>query len=185
MEYIIKTTFLLSNENKGIHLNTDIFEANLINLILLLILLFNVGKGFLSTNLENRQETILNKIQDAEKKLKDANQRLLEVEKQWEQARVVLDGLKNQTKRQLVTLYEARLGESKDKLFKEHLSNLFVIKYKQEKAKTEAKSFILKLALDQIYNEFIKLIKNEKFQGNYANLCIILLEKLIGEKKRA
>ena len=118
MEYIIKTTFLLSNENKGIHLNTDIFEANLINLILLLILLFNVGKGFLSTNLENRQETILNKIQDAEKKLKDANQRLLEVEKQWEQARVVLDGLKNQTKRQLVTLYEARLGESKDKLFK-------------------------------------------------------------------
>jgi hypothetical protein len=59
----LESIFLfLSHESKSIGLNTDIFETNVINLILLLSLVFYVGKDFLGSTLTERQRAILDKI---------------------------------------------------------------------------------------------------------------------------
>ena len=46
--------------------NTDIFEANLINIVLLVVLLFNVVGDALKTSMLERKEKILSGVQDAE-----------------------------------------------------------------------------------------------------------------------
>ena len=67
--------YFVSNENLGVALNTDIFETNIINIILLLVILFVVIKKFLTENLTARKEKIVQGIENAETRLADSNKR--------------------------------------------------------------------------------------------------------------
>jgi F0F1-type ATP synthase membrane subunit b/b' len=69
----------------GVSLNTDIFEANLINLLIL--------GGALSDSLSERKEKILGAIQESEERLQEATERLTESEKQLEQAQMVIESI--------------------------------------------------------------------------------------------
>nr|YP_011005479.1 ATP synthase CF0, subunit B [Choristocarpus tenellus]WAM62342.1 ATP synthase CF0, subunit B [Choristocarpus tenellus] len=89
---------ILSNENIKISLNTDIFETNIVNIILLLILLFVVLKNFLSESLGERKTKILEEIETSEKRLADANERFAEAKKQWSQRQFIFNDINNQTK---------------------------------------------------------------------------------------
>ena len=77
----------------GVSLNTDIFEANLINLIILGGGLFYLLSGALSESLSERQQKILGAIQELEEKLQEATQRLTESETQLAQAQMVIESI--------------------------------------------------------------------------------------------
>ena len=65
MENLINTSILLSD--KGFTLNTDIFETNIINIILLVVILFKVLGDALKTSLVNRKQKIIEDVNDAKK----------------------------------------------------------------------------------------------------------------------
>nr|YP_010471128.1 ATP synthase CF0 B subunit [Synarthrophyton patena]UVF62957.1 ATP synthase CF0 B subunit [Synarthrophyton patena] len=75
---------------KGFGLNTDFLEANVINISLLLSGLIYALKQFLGAALNSRQRKVLIAIQEAEERLKQANLRLLESEKQFKQTEIVI-----------------------------------------------------------------------------------------------
>jgi hypothetical protein len=77
----------------GVSLNTDIFEANLINLLILGGALFYLLGGALSDSLSERKEKILGAIQESEERLQEATARLAESETQLEQAQMVIDSI--------------------------------------------------------------------------------------------
>jgi F-type H+-transporting ATPase subunit b len=77
----------------GVSLNTDIFEANLINLIILVGGLFYLLSGALSTSLSERQAKILGAIQESEERLQEAVERATESETQLAQAQMVIDSI--------------------------------------------------------------------------------------------
>ena len=67
-----------------------IFEANLVNLIILDGGLFYLLSGALSDSLSERQQKILGAIQESEERLKEATTRLTESETQLAQAQMVI-----------------------------------------------------------------------------------------------
>jgi F0F1-type ATP synthase membrane subunit b/b' len=67
-----------------------IFEANLVNLIILDGGLFYLLSGALSDSLSERQQKILGAIQESEERLKEATTRLTESETQLAQAPMVI-----------------------------------------------------------------------------------------------
>ena len=67
-----------------------IFEANLVNLIILVGGLFYLLSGALSDSLSERQQKILGAIQESEERLKEATTRLTESETQLAQAQMVI-----------------------------------------------------------------------------------------------
>ncbi|KAH7425877.1 hypothetical protein KP509_11G075700 [Ceratopteris richardii] len=75
----------------GISLNTDIFEINLINLILVLSILFYYGKGVL---LENHERTISNTIRDAEERYTEATEKLQKARIRLQQAKIKADEIR-------------------------------------------------------------------------------------------
>lgn len=80
--------FLLISEHSsgiGFGINTNIFDINLINISILLGIVIYVGKPFLTTTLQTRQDKVLASIQEAEEKLQQSSTRLLEAQKQLEQ----------------------------------------------------------------------------------------------------
>jgi len=69
----------------GFGINTNIFEINAINIGILLGIVIYVGKPFLTSTLQARQDKVLASIQEAEEKLQQSSIRLSEAQKQLEQ----------------------------------------------------------------------------------------------------
>jgi len=78
---------------EGVSLNTDIFEANLINLIILVGGLFYLLSGALSESLSERKQKILGAIQESEERLEEATTKLAESETQLAQAQMVIESI--------------------------------------------------------------------------------------------
>nr|YP_010152855.1 ATP synthase CF0 subunit I [Olisthodiscus luteus]QQW50516.1 ATP synthase CF0 subunit I [Olisthodiscus luteus] len=168
-------TFLIS-ESESIKFEFDLFETNIINLVLLIALLINVGKNFLGSQLSERQQKILQSIEDSELQAFNASNRLMQVYKQLDQFNLILEKTKekgqsdrelklkenyNETKRQVASLFRnarTNLERSEKQLYggvKENFANL---------ALNEALK-ILKFSLTPkdhsfINNKYIEYLKN-------------------------
>jgi len=70
--------FTLLAEHEGIGLNLDILETGLLNILALLAILVYAGRDFLGSALEERKTTIVKGVQDAEDRLNEAQNRLIE-----------------------------------------------------------------------------------------------------------
>lgn len=90
---INNTTNLLA-EGGELGLNLDIFEANLVNLIILGGGIFKLGSTALSESLIERQQKVVGAIQESEERLQQAVAKLDESEKQLAQAQLVIAALK-------------------------------------------------------------------------------------------
>eukprot|EP00850_Spirogloea_muscicola_P023829 SM000392S14718 [mRNA] locus=s392:4847:14461:+ [translate_table: standard] len=75
-------------------LNTNLLETNLINLAVVIGVLVYFGKGVLSTLLDNRKETILSTIQDAEERYQEAAEKLKQARARLHQAKVKADEIR-------------------------------------------------------------------------------------------
>ena len=73
---LLTEAYLIVASNGSFGINTDILETNLVNQIILLVGLFFVGKDFLSESLSQRQEEIVQGVEDSEKRLREAQDRL-------------------------------------------------------------------------------------------------------------
>ena len=89
--------FTLLAEEEGIHLNLDILETGLLNILALVAIVIYAGRDFLGSLLEERKTTIVKSVQDAEDRLNEAEDRLSEAKKQLSQANIVIDEIKNET----------------------------------------------------------------------------------------
>ena len=90
--------FTLLAKSEGIGLNLDILETGLINIIALVAILIYTGKDFLWSILQERKNTIVKSIQDAEDRLSEANKRLSQAQKQLSQTEFVLSHIRIETK---------------------------------------------------------------------------------------
>jgi F-type H+-transporting ATPase subunit b len=86
-------TGLLAEEG-SFGLNLDIFESNIINLVILGGGIFKLGSTALSESLIARQQKIVGAIQESEERLGQAIVKLAESEKQLAQAQLVIIALK-------------------------------------------------------------------------------------------
>nr|AND47852.1 CF0 subunit I of ATP synthase [Sphagnum strictum] len=75
-------------------LNTNLLETNLINLGVVLSLLVYFGKGVLSNLLNNRKQTILSTIRDAEERYKEATDKLGQARIRLQRAKVKADEIR-------------------------------------------------------------------------------------------
>jgi F-type H+-transporting ATPase subunit b len=181
MENLTNILLFLGNESEGIHLNFDIFEANLINLILLVGLVIYVAKDFLGSTLSARQTAILDKIEEADKKVNEADKRFVEARLQWAQASIFAENLEKKTYQKINTFHESQDIKNKDALLREYFSTLIVLDLKIEQVQKQVRNYVMELSLIEVYSVFTKLMQNKQFQENYSNNSILLLEKLIGE----
>ena len=86
-------SFSIQTSDALVSLNLDIFEANLINLILLDGGLFYLLSAALSENLSKRQQKILETIQESEEKLQEATLKLLVSKTKLSDVNVVIDSI--------------------------------------------------------------------------------------------
>ena len=111
---LISSLAELSSETpRGFGFNTNFLEANVINIVILLSGVIYLGRGFLTSSLEVRQQKVAEAIQEAKERLAMANTRLVESEKQLTKAQSVIEAIKQEAAKTARTVKEGILAQGK------------------------------------------------------------------------
>ena len=168
--------YLVSDENFGISLNTDIFESNIINLVLLVVILFVVLKKFLTENLTARKEKIVQGIENAETRLSDSNKRYSEAKKQWAQMDIIIKEINQQMETTKQNVLKLKWDQGKDDLSKKFTTAIVVLRNRENKIFNDVTKEVSKRALNQV------ILKLKKQLGKVEQSAIISLKiKQLGE----
>lgn len=143
--------------SSNIGLNIDILETNLINIVILLIVLFFVGKDFLSSTLLNRQNLIINEIRNSEEKLSQAIERLKDAENQTTQANIIYQEINKRALDEKLMFLKKDYGETQQKIERQCETSFSLMNVKKLETLTEIKNDI---TANAIYNVVRDLEKN-------------------------
>jgi F-type H+-transporting ATPase subunit b len=144
------SSFILSNKTESISLNTNILETNLINIVILLVLLLYFLGSFLKENLSSRQEQIISNIQNGEKRLNEAKDRLAEAKLQWTQAQIIIEEIKNQTQRSKTILLESEFKQTNQSISQRFNNLLMILYYREQQVRSVIMKQVSELALRQV-----------------------------------
>jgi F-type H+-transporting ATPase subunit b len=169
--------YLLASEKEGFRLNSDLLETNLINILLLIALLVYVLGNFLKENLALRQEQILTSIQECEKRLKEANERLAEAKAQWIQAQILFEKIKNQTKESKASLVQAEFHQANADLSQRFLNILMMLRYREQQVFSDVTKQVSELALTQVKSK----IQNQLGKTDQVLLIDTKINRLGGQ----
>ena len=134
----------------SISLNTDIFEANLVNLILLGGGIFYLGSNALSASLSERQQKILGAIQKSEERLQEAVAPLAESEKQLEQAQIVIASIKTDAEETAKKVKSTILTDGKAEIERLTASAKSQITTIEAKIRKQISDYVVALALKRV-----------------------------------
>jgi F0F1-type ATP synthase membrane subunit b/b' len=146
MENFNQIFTLIANE-EGISFNGDILETGVINITIVIVILVTLGRDFLGSILEKRENEIARSIQDAEERLNEGNKRLADAEKQLTQAYLIINEIKNETIASKKALLESDASQSKKDLAIRFSRALASFQNKEREIFSEIKQQIVILVL--------------------------------------
>ena len=149
-DFLLISTLSEVSSAKGFGFNSNFLEANVINIALLLSGVIYLGKNFLTSALELRQQKVTEAIQEAEERLQQANSRLLDSEKQLAEAQSVIEKIKKEAETTARTVKETILAQGKvdiERLTNNGKSN---IEQAELQIKKQIQQRIANLALDRV-----------------------------------
>ena len=109
-------SFSIQFADGGVSLNLDIFEANLVNIALLVGGLYYLLSGVLAESLSERQQKILGAIQESEEKLEEATTRLTEGETKLAQAQIVIESIQKDAEQTAAQVKSSILTDCKSEI---------------------------------------------------------------------
>ena len=142
--------FSIQISDGGVSFNTDIFEANLINLILLDGGLFYLLSGALSESLSERQQKILGAIQESEEKLQEATTRLTEGETKLAQAQIVIESIQKDAQQTAAQVKSSILADGKLEIERLTANAKTQINTIESRVRKQISDYVATLALQRI-----------------------------------
>jgi len=170
---IILTLFTQIPLGKSFGFNFNILETNLINLSVVIGIVVSFGGNALRSLLDNRKQTILNNLEEADKKAKEAQDKLNKTKTQLELAKKKATEIREQgiitaeqEKKQCISQTEQdalRLEEIKQE----------TIQFQQQKAISQVSQQVVSLALNKVREKLSNHL-NSSFHSSVNNFNIVL-----------
>jgi F-type H+-transporting ATPase subunit b len=167
---------LLAENNEDIKLNTDLLETGVFNIIALVGILIYTGKDFLGSILQERKNTIVTSVQDAEERLNEANRRLSEAQKQLSQAHVVISDIQKETRSAKTNLLNSDANIAKKELIIRFNRAISSFRSKERIIFLEIKQQIISLVLTRSVSQAKETFGSKKRARNLINETIQKLE---------
>ena len=153
--------------------NGNILETNIINLAVVIGIVVSFGGDALRSLLENRRQTILNNLQEAEQRAQEAQQKIAKAKSQLELAQKKAVEIRQQgnitaekEKKQCIRQTEEdakRLEENKQE----------TLQLQQQKAINQVSQQVVSLALNQVREKLNKRL-DASFHASVNNFNIVL-----------
>ncbi len=141
---------LLASETKGFGLNFDIFEANLINLAIIIGVLVYFGRDFLGGKLKERRDTIEQAIAEAESRQKQASAALAEQQQKLQMAQKKAEQIRAEAQTNAESARQAVLAQSAKDIERMKASAAQDLNSQQDKVMQELRKRVSALALEKV-----------------------------------
>lgn len=171
---ILLTLFTNLPVGEGFGFNTNILETNIINLAVVVAVVFTFVGDALRSLLENRKQTVLNNLREADQRAAEAQEKLNQAKSQLELAKTKASDIREQgfvtaEQEKLQTISQAE----KDVLRLEELKDE-TIKLQQQKALSQISQQVVTLALTKVREKLTKSL-DSAFHSSVNNFNIVLL----------
>nr|YP_010337513.1 ATP synthase CFO B subunit subunit I [Dixoniella grisea]UNJ17098.1 ATP synthase CFO B subunit subunit I [Dixoniella grisea] len=134
----------------GISFDFNIFETNIVNLLILNSLVFYFGKQFLTKILVERQQKVFTAIQEAEKQLELSRLRLEESEKQLEQTSIVIKQIISEAENTAQKIRASILAQGKSEIERLAITTQNNIKNAEIQIKNKIQKHIVSIAIERV-----------------------------------
>lgn len=161
--------------SSGVSFNSNLLEANVLNILLLLSGLIYVLRKFLGSVLDDRQNKVLFAIRESEERLKQANVRLNEAEKQLAQTQIIINEIINEAEITAKKVRESILEQGKLDIDKLTQSSKASVKFAENTVKLQIQQQITVLALQKVEKQLKSQI-NAVMQDKIIDQSILQLE---------
>jgi F-type H+-transporting ATPase subunit b len=166
-----------SVEAHGFGINTDIFEANLINLAIVVSVVVYFGRGFLGKILSERRAAIESDIQESEKRKQTAVKSQSEQEQKLAQAEAEAQRILAEAQAGAKSVTEQILAQAIVEIQRLEESASQDTSSSQERAIAELRQRVVELSLKKVEQELqAQLANNEDAQRKLIDRSIALLE---------
>lgn len=160
--------WLLAHESAasegGFGLNLDIFETNIVNLIIVIGVLVYFGRGVLGKILAERRETIAAMIAEAEQRQKDAAAALAEKQQLLGEAQAEANRIRAEAETKAQAAKEAILAQAKKDIERLQAEAVQDLSAAQERAIAELRQQVTAMALQKVENELKTQLDSGKQQ---------------------
>ncbi|WP_017317213.1 F0F1 ATP synthase subunit B [Mastigocladopsis repens] len=137
----------------GFGLNTNILDANLINLAIIISVLFIFGRRVLGNTLQERRERIASAIQTAEQRTKDAAAALAEQQQKLAQAQAEAERIKKAAEGNAQKAREAILAQAAVDVERMKETAASDLNTEREKAIAQLRQKVVAMALQKAESE--------------------------------
>nr|YP_009394749.1 ATP synthase CF0 subunit I [Polysiphonia elongata]ARW63311.1 ATP synthase CF0 subunit I [Polysiphonia elongata] len=159
----------------SVSFNSNFLEANVLNILLLLIGLIYVLKNFLGSVLNERQNKVLFAIKESEERLEQATLRLNEAKKQLAQTQVIINQIINEAEDTAKKVRESILEQGKVDIEKLTQSSKASIKFAENQVRLQIQHQITALAIQKVTSE-MKSQMNPVMHNKIIDQSIMQLE---------
>ena len=174
---MINNLFLFAieaTEHSGFGINTDVFQTNLINIVIILAVLIYAGRGFLGKILSQRLEGIESAIKDADNRqqkaaaqLLDKQQKLAEVQAECDRLRLQADADAQKAREVILSTIAADIERLKESASQD-------LETEQERVIMQLRQQVVQKALSQV-NTYFDQGLSESTQQELVDRSINLL----------
>jgi len=158
----------------GFGLNFDIFETNLINLVIVIGVVFYFGRGFLGKILSERRAGIEEAINDAEKRQKDAAAALAEEQQKLTQAQAEAERIRATAEENAKAAKQAILAQAAQDVERMKADAGKELDAERERAIAQLRAIVTSMALERVENQ-LKTTLDDNAQHQLIVLSIALL----------
>ena len=152
-DFLLISSLAELSSGKGFGFNSNFLEANVLNIALLLSGVVYLGRNFLTSALELRQQKVTEAIQEAEERLQQANARLLDSEKQLTEAQSVIEKIKKEAETTARTVKETILAQGKVDIERLTNNGKNSIEQAEMQIKKQIQQRITDLAMEKVSNQ--------------------------------
>jgi F-type H+-transporting ATPase subunit b len=158
----------------GFGLNFDIFETNLINLVIVIGVVFYFGRGFLGKILSERRAGIEEAINDAEKRQKDAAAALAEEQQKLTQAQAEAERIRATAEENAKAAKQAILAQAAQDVERMKADAGKELDAERERAIAQLRAIVASMALERVENQ-LKTTLDDHAQHQLIDRSIALL----------
>ena len=133
----------------GFSINTNILDTNIINLIVVLGIVFYIGRDFLTSLLDNRQKLILANLTEADAKYNVLLDNLKETEEQLKKAQTEAMAIRSQSQQSIQTNVEKIMSRALEEQKRLKADKEFTLAREKIKIGNEIYHYMVDAALKQ------------------------------------
>jgi F-type H+-transporting ATPase subunit b len=161
---MIGINLILATHEAGFGINTNIFEANLINLLILVGVLFFFGKKLITNILTERRSRIEEEITEAETRQANAAKALVEQQQKLDQAKAEAERIRKSASERAEVIKQELLAKGEEEIARMKEAAGKDLDSEQEKVIAQLRQRVAVLTLEKVESQLGDLLDDKAQQ---------------------